>query len=113
MRINKLILFQISLFVLLLIGSFAGLVSLLRVGQLFLGIGILDLVASAAALLGWPMLRGDVLDQARLSSRDSREVAAGGYSLDGDRPSTGFALRLALVGTGAIGAALVLILVLS
>lgn len=110
---NKLVLFQIILFALLVVGSFAGVVSLLRVGQVFLGIGILDLVISLAARLGWPMLRGNVSEQARLSRRDSREVAADRYSLGGDHPSAGFTIRLALVGTGAIGVALLLILLLS
>jgi hypothetical protein len=83
---NKPILFQVILFVLLLMGSFAGLISLLRLGQVFLGIGILDLVLSAAALLGWPMLRGDISEQAPLSRRDSHEVSSE-YLPDHDRPS--------------------------
>jgi hypothetical protein len=67
---NKLILFQIILFALLIVALISGIVSLFRLGQVFLGIGILDLVISVAALLGWPMLRGDISNQAQFSRQN-------------------------------------------
>lgn len=67
---NKLILFQIILFALLIVALISGIASLFRLGQVFLGIGILDLVISVAALLGWPMLRGDISNQAQLSRQN-------------------------------------------
>ena len=108
---NKLILFEIVLFASVLTGSLFGILSLQRAGQVFLAIGIIDLIMSIAALRNWPMLRGDISNIAPLSKRDSDETPRNQYSSDHDRPSTGFVIMAAVTGIIAIAIGAILIFI--
>jgi hypothetical protein len=108
---NKFILFEIILFAIVVIGSLFGFISPQRTGQVFLAIGIIDLVMSMAAWRGWPMLRGNISDLAPFNKRDSDEITHNEYSLDHERPSIGFVLRVAITGIIAISIGLPLILI--
>lgn len=107
---NKLILFEMILFVFIVIGSLLGVLTWYRAGQVFLAIGVVALVMSIAAWRGWPMLRGDISHFAPLSKRDSSEIASNGYLMEQESPSIGFVLRVTLSGFIAIAIGLYLIL---
>jgi amino acid transporter len=110
---NRLILFEMIIFAFVIVGSLLGSLGLDRAGQVFLAVGIIDLIMSIAALRGWPMLRGDISNLAPLSKRDSGEAARDEYSMDHDRPSTGFAVEVTITGIVAIGIGIVLLLLFS
>ena len=68
-------------------GLLFGSIGLERARHVFLTVGIIDLLMSSAAWRGWSILRGDAVNHAPLSKRDSGEVARDEYSLDHERPS--------------------------
>ena len=68
---------------------------------------------SSAAWRGWSILRGDALNNAPLSKRDSGEGARDEYSLDHERPSTRFMVTIASLGIVAFSIGLVLLLLYS
>lgn len=90
-----------------------GFIDLERVGQVFLTVGIIDLIMSIAAWRGWSILRGDISNNAPLNRRDSGEVARDEYSLDHARPSTGFIVKIAGIGIVAFGIGMALLLLYS
>jgi hypothetical protein len=94
---NTFIIIQIILFTLLIVGSLSGFIGWGRVGQIFLAIGLYDLILSIAAWRGWPILRGDVSYNTPLNKRDTGEAILNRYSL-GERPSIGFVMKLAGAG---------------
>jgi hypothetical protein len=105
---NRVIIIQLVLFVLLIIGSLSGLISWERVGQIFLAVGIIDLILSIAAWQGWPILRGDVANNNPLSKLDSREAASDEFAIAYDRPSTGFIVKIAGIGILTVVAGVIL-----
>lgn len=110
---NKFILIEIILVAIVVVSSLFGFISLLRVGQGILALGIINLVISLAAFFGWPVLRGDVTDLAPINRQESFEIARDEYALNHDRASSVFAIKVAVTGIIAIGVGLVLILILS
>lgn len=99
---DKLTLFEIFLFVFILIGSLLGDITWYRAGQVFLAIGVIALIMSIAAWRGWPMLRGDISHFAPLSKRDSSEIAGNGYPMEQESPSIRFVLCVTISGFIAI-----------
>jgi hypothetical protein len=95
---NRVIIIQLVLFVLLIIGSLSGLISWERVGYVFLAVGIYDLILSFAVWRGWPILRGDIANNNPLRKLDSREAASDEFAIAYDRPSTGFIVQIAGIG---------------
>jgi hypothetical protein len=110
---NRVIAFEIFIFVVVIIGLLFGSIGWERVGYVFLTVGILNLLMSIAAWRGWSILRGDTSNNAPLSKRDSGEVARDAYSLDHERPSTQFIATIASIGVVAFGIGLVLVLLYS
>ncbi len=110
---NKFILIEIILVAFVVVSSLFGFISVLRVGQVVLALGIIDLLISLAAFFGWPVLRGDVTNLAPLNRQESFEIVRDDYTVNHNRPSTVFAIRIAVTGIIAIGIGLVLILILS
>jgi hypothetical protein len=106
---NKIIIFQMVLFMLLIVASILGFIGWNRVGQVFLAVGIIDIILSIAAWRGWPILRGDIANDAPLSKRDSSEAATGNYALADVRPSIGFVVKIAGIGILIIGIGVILI----
>jgi hypothetical protein len=106
---NKVIIFQLVLFMVLIVGSILGFIGWNRVGQVFLAAGIIDLILSIAAWRGWPILRGDIANDAPLSKRDSSEAASDEYALAHVRPSIRFVVKIAGIGILIIGIGVILI----
>jgi len=107
---NKFILFEMTQFVFIVIGSLLGILTWYRAGQVFFVIGVVALVMSIAAWRGWPMLRGDISHFAPLSKRDSSEIAGNGYPMEQESPSIGFVLCVTVSGFIAIAIGLYMIL---
>lgn len=107
---NRVILFQIVLFAFVIAGVLFGSLGLDRAGQVFLIVGMIDLIMSIAAWRGWPILRGDSWNPAPLSKRDSGEPARDEYATDHERPSTEFVVKVAITGIVAIGIGVLLLL---
>jgi hypothetical protein len=107
---NRVIVFEIFLFALVIVGALLGSIGLERTGQVFLAIGIIDLIMSIAAWRGWSILRGDISNNAPLSKQDSGEVAGDEYLIEHDRPSTGFVVKTVIIGIVAFGIGVVLLL---
>ncbi len=107
---NRVVVFEIFLFVLVVAGVLLGSIGLEKAGQVFLTVGIIDILMSLAAWRRWPILRGDVSNNAPLNKRDSGEAARDEYSMDQDRPSAGFVARTAVIGGVAFGIGIVLLL---
>ncbi len=95
---NRVLIFEMFLFALVVAGVLLDSLGLERAGQVFLTVGIIDLLMSLAAWRNWPILRGDISNNAPLSKRDSGEMARDEFSMDHDRPSAGFAIELAIIG---------------
>jgi hypothetical protein len=110
---NKLIFFEAILLILVLVSYLSGGISVLKAGQVILGIGIIDLVIGIFSLFGWRILRGDVSDKAPLDKIDSREITVDDYIICSDRPSTSFGIKLILLGTIVVVVGLVLMLIFS
>ena len=110
---NRVIAFEIFIFALVIVGLLFGSLGLEGAGHVFLTVGILDLLMSIAVWRGWSILRGDASNNAPLSKRDSGEVAPDEYSMDHQRPSTEFIVRIAGIGIVAFGIGLVLVLLYS
>jgi hypothetical protein len=110
---NRVIIFQMVLLALLIVGSLLGSIGRERVGQVFLAVGIIDLILSIASWRGWPILRGDISNNAPLSTRDSGEGAHDEYSLDHEQPSTEFIVKIASIGIVTFGVGIVLLLLYS
>jgi hypothetical protein len=106
---NKVIIFQMVLFAVLVVGSLLGSIGWERVGQVFLAVGIIDLILSIAAWRGWPILRGDIANNTPLSKRDSGEAARDEYAIAHDHPSTGFVVKIAGIGILTVGFGVILI----
>lgn len=106
---NRIIIFQMVLFALLIVGSLLGSIGWERVGQVFLVVGIIDLILSIAAWRGWPILRGDISNNAALSKRDYGEATRDKYSVDDDHPSAGFLMRITGVGILTCGVGVILL----
>lgn len=109
-EMNGVILFQMILFAFVIVGMLLGFVGVERVGQVFLAVGVIDLIMSIAAWRGWPILRGDISNNAPLNKRESGEVARDKYAVDHDRPSTGFVVKVAITGIVAMSIGVVLLL---
>ena len=90
-------------------GLLFGSIGLARAGHVFLTVGMIDILMSLAAWRRWPILRGDVSNNAPLNRRDSGEAARDEYSADRDRPSAGFIVTTAVIGAVAIGVGVVLL----
>jgi hypothetical protein len=93
-------------------GWLFGSIGLERARHVFLAVGIIDLLMSAA-WRGWSILRGDASNNAPLSKRDSGEVARDEYSLDHEQASTRFMVTIASLGIVAFSIGLVLLLLYS
>jgi hypothetical protein len=106
---NRILAFEVLLFVVLVAAALLGYVGLERVGQVILGIGLIELVLSLLAWAGWPVLRGDISGNRALTKQDSRETARDDPSIDHDRASRAFAIQLALAGVLATGMGVILI----
>jgi hypothetical protein len=107
---NRILAFEVLLFVVLVAAALLGYVGLERVGQVILGIGLIELVLSLLAWAGWPVLRGDISGNRALTKQDSRETARDDpSSIDHDRASRAFAIQLALAGVLATGMGVILI----
>jgi hypothetical protein len=110
---SKLIFFEVILLILVLVSYLSGGISLLKAGQVILGIGIIDLVIGISSLFGWHILQGDVSDQAPLSKIDSREITVDNSTIYPDRPSTSFGVKLTLLGIIVVVVGIALILIFS
>ena len=106
---NKVIIFELVLLAVLIVGSLLGSIGWERVGQIFLAVGIIDLILSIAAWRGWPILRGDIANNAPLSNRDSREATSDEYAIAHGHPTIGFEVKIAGIGilTVVIGVILI------
>ncbi len=107
---NRVIIFEVFLFALLAIGMLLGSLELDRAGQVFLTVGMIDLIMGLAAWRNWPILRGDVSNNAPLSKRDAGETARDEYAVDQDRPSSGFIAKIVATGAVALSIGAVLLL---
>lgn len=107
---NRVILFEMFIFAFVIVAALLGSIGLERTGQIFLAVGIIDLIMSIAAWRGWPILRGDISNQAPLSKSDSGEVARHEFSQDRERPSTGFVMKIAAIGVFSVGIGIALLL---
>lgn len=107
---NRIILFETFIFAVVIVSAVFGSIGLERVGQVFLAVGIIDLIMSMAAWRGWPILRGDASNQRPLNKRDSGEVARDEFSWDYESPSTGFTVKIAALGIFSFGIGVILLL---
>jgi len=107
---NNVIIFQMLLLAVVVVGWILGSIGLERVGQIFLAVGIIDLIMSFLAWRGWRILRGDISTNAPINKYDSREPAQDEYSIDHDRPSTGFVVKVAIIGMIALGIGVILLI---
>lgn len=107
---KRVIIFQLVLFTVLIIVSLLGSIGWKRVGEVFLAVGIIDIILSIAAWRGWPILRGDISNNAPLSNRDFGEVAREEYATAHIRQSIGFVMRIAGIGIFIVGIGVILII---
>src|SRR5512138_1969517 len=106
---NRVIIFEIFLFVLVTAGVLFSSLGLDRAAYVFLTVGIIDILMSLAAWRRWPILRGDVSNNTPLTRRDSGEVARDEYSADHDQPSARFIVTTAVIGAVTVGVGVVLL----
>jgi hypothetical protein len=107
---NKILAFEMILFGLIVVGLLAGFLSLDRTGQLFLALGLIDLLMSLAAWRSWPVLRGDISNQGSLTRQDVGEADRSAAVTAQDRPSPRFIVLTAVTGIFAIGVGALLLL---
>lgn len=109
---NKPIIFQLILYIVVIGGAVSGLLTILRAGQVILGMGIIDLILGIAALLRMPILRGDVSTLNPLGIGDMGE-GGDGHDLENVRPSTRLWLPMLFIGIVGIIVGLVMILLVA